>query len=86
MIKATISSKGQISIPKPIRDRLNLKPGAEVTLEVRGEQVIMKRLGSEFPDWRTMRGMFRGTGNLLDDLAEERASELTREDARLKSL
>ena len=62
----TISSKGQIAIPRPIRDRLNLKPGTEVALDVQGEHVIMKRLVSEFPDWHTMRGMFRGAGNLLD--------------------
>ena len=86
MTKVTISSKGQIAIPKPIRDRLNLKPGTEVALDVQGERVIMKRLVSEFPDWHTMRGMFRGAGNLLDDPAKERVSELACDDARLKSL
>jgi AbrB family looped-hinge helix DNA binding protein len=86
MTKATISSKGEIAIPKPILDRLDLKPGAQVALDVQREQVVMKRLVSEFPDWRTMRGMFLGAGNVLDDIAEERASELARDDARLKSL
>jgi AbrB family looped-hinge helix DNA binding protein len=86
MTKATISSNGEIAIPKPIRDRLNLQPGTEVAIDVQGEQVVMKRLVSEFPDWHTMRGMFRGSGNLLNDLAKERASELARDDARLKSL
>ena len=37
------------------------------------------------PDWRTMRGMLRGAGDLLQDLADERESELTRDDARVKS-
>ena len=86
MTKATISSNGQIAIPKPIRDRLNLKPGTEVALDVQGEQVIMKRVVSEFPDWHTMRGMFRDAGNLLDDISKERASELARDDARLQNL
>ena len=85
MIKATISAKGQISIPKTIRERLNLKPGTQVALDVQGEQVVMKRLVSAFPDWRSMRGMFRGVANLHDDLAQERAAELARDDARLKS-
>ena len=86
MTKATISSEGQVAIPKPIRDRLNLKPGTQVALDVQGEQVVMKRLVSEFADWHTMRGMFRGAGNLLDDLAKERTSELARDDASHKSL
>ena len=59
MPKATISLKGQISIPKSIRDRLSLKPGTQVDIEILGEQVVMKRLVSGFPDWRTMRGMVR---------------------------
>lgn len=84
MTKATISAKGQISIPKTIRERLNLKPGTQVALDVQGEQIVMKRLVSGFPDWRTMRGMFRGAGNLHDDLAKERAAELARDDARLQ--
>jgi AbrB family looped-hinge helix DNA binding protein len=86
MTKVTVSADGQIAIPKPIRDRLNLKPGTEVALDVQGEQVVMKRLASELPDWHTMRGMFRGAGNLLDEIARERASELALDDAKLKSL
>jgi len=86
MIKVTISSKGQIAIPKPILDRLNLKPGTQVALDVQGEHVVVKRLVSESPDWHTMRGMFREAGNLLEDLAKERATERARDDARLESL
>ena len=82
MTKATISSKGQIAIPKLVRERLNLKAGTEVVIHVQGEALVMKRLVRDFPDWRTMRGMFRGT-NLLLDLAKEHASELARDDARI---
>jgi AbrB family looped-hinge helix DNA binding protein len=82
MIKATISSKGQIAIPKAVRDRLNLKEGTEVLIDVQGEALVMKRLVRDFPDWRTMRGMFKGS-DLLQDLADEHASELTRDDARI---
>ncbi len=85
MTKATISAKGQISIPKTIRERLNLKPGTQVALEVQGEQVVMKRLVSGFPDWCSMRGMFRRGINLHDELAKERAAELAKDDARLQS-
>lgn len=67
MTQASISAKRQISIPKTIRERLNLKPGAQVALDVQGEQVVMRRLVSGFPDWRSMRGMLRGAGNLHDD-------------------
>ena len=29
-MQATITSKGQVTVPKPIRDRLHLKPGDKI--------------------------------------------------------
>ena len=84
MTKATVSSKGQIAIPKAIRERLNLKPGTQVAIDVHGETLVLKRLVSDFPDWRTMRGMVRAGPRLTQALAEEHAAELAREDARIQ--
>ncbi len=57
MTKATISPKGHVAIPKAVRDSLNLKAGTEVSIDVQGGALVMKRF---VPDWHTMRGMFRG--------------------------
>jgi AbrB family looped-hinge helix DNA binding protein len=84
MVKATVSSKGQVVIPKEVRDRLNLKPGTQLSLEVHGESLIMKRAVSDLPDWRSMRGMFKDGPDLLKDLQEERAAEIARDDARAR--
>jgi AbrB family looped-hinge helix DNA binding protein len=84
MTTATISSKGQIAIPKAVRDRLNLKAGTEVVIDVQGEALVMKRLVREFPDWRTMRGMSKGAGSLTKALEEERAAENAHYDARIR--
>jgi AbrB family looped-hinge helix DNA binding protein len=84
MTSATISSKGQIAIPKAVRDRLNLRAGTEVVIEVQGEALVMKRLVREFPDWRTMRGMSKGAGSLTKALEEERAAENAHYDARIR--
>jgi len=75
MTTATISSKGQIAIPKAVRDRLNLKAGTEVVIDVQGESLVMKRVVREYPDWRTMRGMSKGAESLTKALEEERAAE-----------
>jgi AbrB family looped-hinge helix DNA binding protein len=83
MTRATISSKGQIAIPKAVRERLNLKTGTEVSIDVQGEALIMKRLVRNYPDWHTMRGMFRGA-NLLKDLTDERAAEIARDNAQIQ--
>ena len=29
-MSTTVTSKGQVTIPKPVRDRLNIKPGSAV--------------------------------------------------------
>jgi hypothetical protein len=50
-----------------------------------GKQVVMRRVEGQRPDWRGMRGMFRGAA-MLDELKEERSAELARDDARLKGL
>jgi AbrB family looped-hinge helix DNA binding protein len=84
MNKATISSRGQIAIPKTVRDRLNLKPGTDLSVEVRGETLVMKRLVPNYPDWRTMQGMVRSGGSLSEALEAEHRAELAREDARLR--
>jgi AbrB family looped-hinge helix DNA binding protein len=38
--KATISMEGQIAIPKAVRERLNLKAGTEVSIDVQGESLV----------------------------------------------
>jgi AbrB family looped-hinge helix DNA binding protein len=84
MIKATISSKGQIAIPKAVRERLNLIAGMEISIDVQGEALVMKRLVRKFPDSRVMQGMVRGGENLTQALEAERRDELARDDARLQ--
>lgn len=41
-IEITISSKGQIVIPKDVRDALDLKAGEKLVLERVGRQLILK--------------------------------------------
>lgn len=84
MTKAFISSEGRIAIPSEIRDRLNLKPGAEMSIEVQGESIIVKRTVPYDPDWRTMEGMAPGEGRLTDALMEERAAKNAHYERRIK--
>ncbi len=41
-IERTVSEKGQIVIPKDVRDYLGLKPGTEITLDVSDGKLIIK--------------------------------------------
>lgn len=38
-----VGKKGEIYIPKKVREAINLKPGDEITIEVRGEELIIKK-------------------------------------------
>lgn len=43
-----VTEKGQVTIPKPIRDKLGIKPGSEVDFVDRGDGVrLERRAGSE---------------------------------------
>jgi len=42
MLESTITRKGQVTIPKVIRDRLGIKEGEKVLFVMRGEEVVLK--------------------------------------------
>ena len=77
MIKVTVSSKGQIAIPKAIRDALNLSEGAKLTLEVRGRDIVL----SKEPAWRKLQGTGAGR-ELMNTFATVKKQEREREDSR----
>ena len=73
----TVSSKGQIAIPKAIREALNLAAGSELTVVIRGHEIIL----SKEPGWKSLRGMARGR-DVPAALIEERQKDKQREDLR----
>ncbi len=43
----TVTSKGQFTIPKPLRERFGIEPGSRVVLEVRGDTLLCRPLAAE---------------------------------------
>lgn len=41
-MKTRISTKGQVILPKALRDRLHWKPGMELDIEARPEGILLK--------------------------------------------
>ena len=77
MENVTVSSKGQIAIPKAIRETLNLRDGTKLTLEVRGQQIVL----SKEPAWKKLRGAAVDT-DLVKAFAADKKLERKREDSR----
>ena len=42
IIKRKVGPKGQVVIPKDVRELLNIKPGSEVLIEVRNDEIIIR--------------------------------------------
>jgi AbrB family looped-hinge helix DNA binding protein len=75
MEKITVSSKGQIAIPKEVREALNLTAGSKLTLEVRGQEIVL----SKGDAWKQLKGAAR---DLDIDLAAFKKAERELEDSR----
>jgi len=75
MEQVTVSSKGQIAIPKQIREALNLTEGSRLTLEVRGQEIVLSKGAA----WRSLQG---AGGDLMREFAAFKQEERQREDSR----
>ena len=60
MPSATLTSKGQITLPKPVRDRLNLRPGDRVDFVIDEEGEIRVRTSRH--DVRDLKGLLHRRG------------------------
>ncbi len=45
-MNTTVSEKGQITIPKPLRDRLGIKPGEILECQIKNGSLIAKKKGN----------------------------------------
>ena len=75
MEQVTVSSKGQIAIPKPVREALNLTQGSKLTLELRGQEIVLSKGGG----WKKLQG---AGGDLMAKFAAFKATERELEDSR----
>jgi len=75
MEQIRVSSKGQIAIPQRIREALNIAEGSRLTLEIRGQDIVL----SKEPTWRNLQG---AGGDLMEAFAAFRQEEREREDSR----
>lgn len=69
-----LSSKGQLVLPKIVRERLALEQGQELNVELKGNKIILEpvRQKTGKKDWRRWRGSLKGERALQEHLEEHR--------------
>jgi AbrB family looped-hinge helix DNA binding protein len=76
MSTTTISSKGQVVIPRHLREKHRLTPGVRLHVEETRNGLVLSRAApastSRKGGWRALRGCAKGTGALRAHLAEHR--------------
>ena len=76
-MSTTVTSKGQVTIPKPVRDRLNIKPGSQVEFELAPDgRVVLVKAGRKSAPQKSRFESLRGTATVK--ITTEELMALTR--------
>ncbi len=83
-VRATVTAKGQITLPKPLRDRLNLKEGDQIAfVEVDGRFVLVPRNLRAIDLAGILGEPPAGLGSTLEDYDEAIMDYVAEDDARI---
>jgi len=76
VVVTALSTKGQVVIPKEIREALRLRPGTKFIIELEGDRMILRPVKEDVAN--RLYGKYKGLG-LLEELAKEHRAEVERE-------
>ena len=76
METSVLTSKGQIVVPRNIRRKMNIKPGAKIAFVEHGDEIMIKPLDKAYFD--KFKGLTKGGGSLIDELMKEKTKERER--------
>ncbi len=75
-VSYSVGTKGQVVIPKQIRDAMQIQPGQEMVFEQRGDEIVLRK-----SDREPLLGRFAGD-DLTDALLRARHDDRERDDRR----
>lgn len=73
-----VGPKGQVVLPKGIRDRLGIEPGDQVTVEKEGDYIQIRKAATI----ASLRGIFKDGPDMLADLEREHREEIEAEERK----
>ncbi len=71
MITARVTSKGQVTIPKEIREKLGVHPGEDVGFEERDNLLVISKVVTKSPFDKWVGKLKHLEGQRSDDLVRE---------------
>ena len=77
-------AKGQVVIPKEIRQALGIAPGTKLHVRIEGKEVVLFPLPAD--PIRALRGIAKGGPSMTQALLEDRRQELEREEKKFARL
>ena len=77
---SVVTTKGQVVIPRRIRNKLHISKGTRVCFEPHNDGVVLKPLTPEY--FKKMAGILGTGGKVTKALLEERAKDRERENRR----
>jgi len=66
-VRGKLSSQGQVTVPKVVRELLDLQPGDEVEFDTRGPQIVLRKATSGI-DWDRAYGIVDFHGRSTDEI------------------
>jgi AbrB family looped-hinge helix DNA binding protein len=84
METSTLTIKGQLLIPKRIRNKYGIKSGVKVIFEETEKGVIIRPMNEDY--FKSFRGILKSTGNLKEEMKEMKVEEKRLEDRKFNMI
>ena len=73
MENSVLTSKGQLLIPKRLREKYGIKPGVKITFEESKNGLMIRPMNEAY--FNSFRGIFKSTGNIKEEIKEMKDEE-----------
>jgi AbrB family looped-hinge helix DNA binding protein len=81
METSVLTIKGQLLIPKRIRNKYGIKSGVKVIFEETENGVVIRPMNENY--FKSFKGLLKSTGNLKDEMRQMKTEEKKLEEKKL---
>lgn len=82
METSMLTSKGQLLIPKRLRNKYGMTSGVKVVLEESPQGVLIRPMNEDY--FNSFRGILSSSGNLKEEMKQYKAEEKALEDRKTR--